>query len=59
MLSETDSRVPHTKAEWLAFESYVTRYTAEDGQERAVLLFADYLLLLALAKSASLNEPHG
>ena len=51
--------MPHTKAEWLAFESYVTRYTAEDGQERAVLLFADYLLLLALAKLASLNEPHG
>jgi hypothetical protein len=43
---------PATKAEWVAFESWTTRYPGSDGRERAVLLWKRYQALLKWAKTA-------
>ena len=40
---------PSTESEWLAFKTRATRYKANDGKERAVLLWEDYELILKLA----------
>lgn len=50
MPRDWEDHPPFTEAEWLAFNSRVTRYKAEDGKERAVLLWEDYEDLMKWAK---------